>query len=298
MAQQAATPSSSDDEEEEEVACFERDTESFMLRRRRFTFPGLPPVVLNQDFVSVEGTGGAVWRPSIEFSEFVCSEEGRRCLPLAGKSVLEISSGLGLGAIVAWHLGAAPVVATDLGSKDGPMALLARNVSENCGPRAVATPQPSPGRTSRDHSRGGEAGSAPEGGSAEDEGAPPPGRRRPPPPPPPSVQSLRWGDKAQLADALRKFDGFGPDVVLACDVVFDDALLPALLETLAEAACRTTRGGGRPSLCVSHQKRNRRREDSFFAALAKRIGGGGQLRMVHQQNDLSVLMFTYLMVRH
>ncbi|CAN0272426.1 unnamed protein product, partial [Ectocarpus sp. 13 AM-2016] len=275
MAQQAATPSSSDDEEEEEeVACFERDTESFMLRRRRFMFPGLPPVVLNQDFVSVEGTGGAVWRPSIEFSEFVCSEEGRRCLPLAGKSVLEISSGLGLGAIVAWHLGAAPVVATDLGSKDGPMALLARNVSENCGTRVVATPQPSPGRTSRDHSRGGEAGSAPEGSGAEDEGAPPLGRGRPPPPPP-SVQSLRWGDKAQLVDVLRKFDGFGPDVVLACDVVFDDALLPALLETLGEAACRKTRGGGRPSLCVSHQKRNRRREDNFFAALTKRIGGGG-----------------------
>ncbi|CAN0491409.1 unnamed protein product [Ectocarpus sp. 8 AP-2014] len=95
------------------------------------------------------------------------------------------------------------------------MALLARNVSENCGPRAVATPQPSPGRTSRDHSRGGEAGSAPKGGSAEDEGAPPPGRKRLPPPFPPSVLSLRWGDKAQLADALKKFDGFGPDVVLA-----------------------------------------------------------------------------------
>lgn len=41
MAQQAATSSS--DEEEEEVACFERDTESFMLRKRRFMFPGLPP---------------------------------------------------------------------------------------------------------------------------------------------------------------------------------------------------------------------------------------------------------------
>ncbi|CAM9855854.1 unnamed protein product [Ectocarpus fasciculatus] len=283
MAQQAATTSSSDGEEEEEVACFERDTESFMLRKRRFMFPGLPPVVLNQDFVSVEGTGGAVWRPSIQFSEFVCGEEGRRFLPLAGKSVLEISSGLGLGAIVAWHLGASPVVATDLGSKDGPIALLARNVSENCGSRAVAAiPPPSPGRpTSRDNS-----------GSGEDEGGPPPGRRRPPPPAPPSVQSLRWGDKSQLAEALKRFDGFGPDVVLACDVVFDDALLPALTETLAEAACCTTRVGERPSLCVSHQKRNRRREDAFFATLAKRIGG--EWRMVHQQDDLSVFIFTYL----
>lgn len=70
----------------------------------------LPAVVLSQDFVSVEGTGGAVWRSSIQFSEFVCSEEGRRCLPLKEKSLLEISSGLGLAAIVAWHLGASPIV--------------------------------------------------------------------------------------------------------------------------------------------------------------------------------------------
>lgn len=67
-------------------------------------------VILSQDFVSVEGTGGAVWRPSVQFGKFVCGPKGRRSLPLAGKSVLEISSGLGLGAIVAWHLGASPVV--------------------------------------------------------------------------------------------------------------------------------------------------------------------------------------------
>lgn len=67
-------------------------------------------LILNQDFVTVEGTGGAVWRPSIEFVSFMCSSEGPRHLPLAGKSVLEISSGVGLGAIAAWHLGASPVV--------------------------------------------------------------------------------------------------------------------------------------------------------------------------------------------
>ena len=66
--------------------------------------------MLRQEFLCVEGTGGAVWRPSIRFAEFVCSQEGRRSLPIAGKSVLEISSGLGLGAIVAWRLGASPVV--------------------------------------------------------------------------------------------------------------------------------------------------------------------------------------------
>lgn len=71
--------------------------------------------MLHQDFVSVEGTGGAVWRPSVQFAKFVCSEEGRRCLPLEGKSLLEVSSGLGLGAIVAWHLGASSVVSVVLG---------------------------------------------------------------------------------------------------------------------------------------------------------------------------------------
>lgn len=70
----------------------------------------LHPVVIRQDFVCIEGTGGAVWRPSIQFAKFMCGPEGPRCLPLAGKAVLEISSGLGLGAIVAWHLGASPVV--------------------------------------------------------------------------------------------------------------------------------------------------------------------------------------------
>ena len=51
-----------------------------------------------------------MWRPSVQFARFVCGEEGRRYLPLAGQSLLEISSGLGLGAIVAWHLGASSVV--------------------------------------------------------------------------------------------------------------------------------------------------------------------------------------------
>lgn len=67
-------------------------------------------VILRQDFLCVEGTGGAVWRPSICFAEFVCGTAGRQCLPISGKSVLEVSSGLGLGTIVAWHLGASIVV--------------------------------------------------------------------------------------------------------------------------------------------------------------------------------------------
>lgn len=71
------------------------------------------PVQLKQNFVAVEGTGGAVWRASIAFGRFMCSPEGQRLLPLAGRSVLEIGSGLGLGAIVAWNLGASRVVSFD-----------------------------------------------------------------------------------------------------------------------------------------------------------------------------------------
>ncbi|CAM9353996.1 unnamed protein product [Pylaiella littoralis] len=301
-----------------EVSCCLEDTDSFMLRKREFLFPGLPPVVLNQDFVSVEGTGGAVWRPSVLFSSFVCGEEGRRCLPLFQKSVLEISSGLGLGAIVAWHLGAAPVVATDIGAQNGPMALLARNVAENCGRTGAATVNPTGGNRlpplptprenhgahgSSEAERAGAAGAAAvERATASQQQQRTTrettfaGGNHPlpsPPSPPPRVQSLRWGDRAQLAEALANFGGVGPDVVLACDVVFDDGLLPALTETLAEACALPTRRGTRPCLCVSTQARNRPREEKFFAGLATRLGGG-DWRMVHRRDDLSVLMFTFL----
>ncbi|CAM9657936.1 unnamed protein product [Scytosiphon promiscuus] len=262
-----------------------------MLRKREFQFAGLPPVALHQDFVCVEGTGGAVWRPSVQFSKFVCSEAGRVRLPLAGRAVLEISSGLGLGAIVAWHLGACPVVATDIDSANGPMALLARNVKENCLRECSAAAGESPGsrgdavRDSTGRASNGRKRSAEEVARGAATGCPSP-----------RVQSLRWGDAAQLREALDNFHGFGPDVVLACDVVFDDELLPALTETLVEACCLLpTREGTRPCLCVSHQKRNRGREDSFFAGLARRLGGG-EWRLVHQQDDLSVFIFSYLEV--
>eukprot|EP00903_Cladosiphon_okamuranus_P015494 g14305.t1 len=271
---------------EDELACFEDDTNSFMQRKRDFVFSGIPPVVLNQDFVSVEGTGGAVWRPSILFSEFVCSVDGHHCLPLKGKSLLEISSGLGLAAIVAWHLGATPVVATDIDAADGPIPLLARNVAENCGRAAETMPslRSNPvGQGSGDRERAAETREkGPRSTLSPTKG-----------PSPPRVQSLRWGDGAQLEEALAPFDGFGPDLVLACDVVFDVSFLPALEETLAEACALPTRHGARPRLCISHQKRNRAREDSFFAGLAKRLGPG-EWRMVHQRDELSVCIFTPL----
>lgn len=280
--------------EEDEVACFEDDTESFMQRMREFVFSDLPRVVINQDFVSIEGTGGAVWRSSIQFSEFVCSEEGRCCLPLEGKSLLEVGSGLGLGAIVAWHLGASPVVATDTDSENGPLATLARNIAENCGRAASA--RTDSGRGPRHAACGWPLGDMAAG--AQPRHAPEPRNERGPRmlsaatgfSPPPRVQSLRWGDRAQLAEAVASYGGFGPDVVLACDVAFDASALQALVETLAEACALPTREGARPRLCVSHQKRNRAREDSFFAALAGRLGHG-EWRTVHQRDDLSVLVF-------
>eukprot|EP00752_Nemacystus_decipiens_P011712 g10393.t1 len=272
---------------EDEVAYFEDETESFMQRKREFAFSGVPPVVLNQDFVSIEGTGGAVWRPSVQFSEFVCSEEGRRCLPLRGKSLLEISSGLGLAAIVAWHLGASPVVATDIDSNNGPMAILARNVAENCGLSAETPTDDIP----RQRSRAGQGLGGREG-ALEPQGAKPRTPSRATHPSPPRVQSLRWGDTAQLAGALARFDGFAPDVVLACDVAFDASSLPALEETLVEACALPTRNGARPCLCISHQTRSRAREDSFFAGLAKRLGRG-EWRMVHQRDELSVFVFAF-----
>lgn len=79
----------------------------------------------------------------------------------------------------------------------------------------------------------------------------------------------------------------------SCDVAFEASALPALEETLAEACALPTRNGkgARPCLCISHQKRSRLREDSFFARLAKRLGRGGW-QMVHRRDDLSVFIFS------
>lgn len=75
-----------------------------------------------------------------------------------------------------------------------------------------------------------------------------------------------------------------------CDVVFDEALLPALTETLVGACEMPTRWGGRSCLCISLQRRSRNREDTFFAGLARGLGGGSW-REVHREGDLSVLIF-------
>lgn len=110
-------------------------------------------------------------------------------------------------------------VATDIDSETGPMTILARNVSENCG-RAAATTQAG----SRPDLPRHPAGQGPDPRDTEQRASEPVGEEpRTLPetkdwsssPPPPRVQGLRWGDGVQLAEALAHFDGFGPDVVLA-----------------------------------------------------------------------------------
>ena len=73
-------------------------------------------------------------------------------------------------------------------------------------------------------------------------------------------------------------------------MIFDEALLPALTETLVGACALPTRSGELSRLCVSLQKRNRSRESLFFAGLARRLGGGSW-REVHREGDVSVLIF-------
>lgn len=109
------------------------------------------------------------------------------------------------------------------------MNLLARNVADNCGRAAkfcpaglppLTTPRDSDvSRDSREAATGRGTASPQQqrtrGKSVAEEERPsfllPP----PPPPSPPRVQNLRWGNRAQLAEALANFDGVGPDVVLA-----------------------------------------------------------------------------------
>ncbi|CAM9609149.1 unnamed protein product [Ascophyllum nodosum] len=283
-------------------ARFEEDTDIFRLRRREFSFPGIPAVVLRQEFLCVEGTGGAVWRPSIRFAEFVCSQEGRRSLPIAGKSVLEISSGLGLGAIVAWRLGASPVVATDIDSEHGPLRLLEENIRDNCGQLGARAGRPI--STSCSCSRKNQQQQKQEDQENCSSTSPPllePKEHTPeqdavsgaqgasiPTLPPPVVKTLRWGNRAQLLEAVASLEGHGPDIILACDVVFDETMLPALTQTLLDACALRTRDGGRPVLCVSHQRRNRAREEAFFADVSSHLGQGLE---VHREEDVSVFIF-------
>lgn len=105
-------------------------------------------------------------------------------------------------------------MATDIDSENGPMTLLARNVTENCGLAAATSRADSHrpslrdpvGLGSRDIERASEL-------QEEEEPRTSPSDTNFSSPP--RVQSLRWGDRAQLARALANFEGFGPDVVLA-----------------------------------------------------------------------------------
>lgn len=115
------------------------------------------------------------------------------------------------------------------------MTLLARNVAENCGrtsaaatatdPVSYQAPLPAP-RENNAASGSSEAAATAATGRATSSpqrtirkpsfaGGKLPSPPPPSPPPPPSVQGLRWGHKAQLAEALANFNGVGPDIVLA-----------------------------------------------------------------------------------
>lgn len=85
-------------------------------------------------------------------------------------------------------------------SENGPMSLLRQNVAANCG-RTATTAVTTNGFRNEISRNAGDAGILSEGEN---------GSRIPP-----RVQELRWGDGAQLADALAVFGGVGPDVLLA-----------------------------------------------------------------------------------
>lgn len=107
------------------------------------------------------------------------------------------------------------------------MALLARNVSANCDRTASSTnrsePRQSGGLGEEEEEEGQEEEESrcrptADGDAEREEGVLSRGQgtaRRSSPVAGVCVQELRWGDGAQLAGALAKFGGFGPDVVLA-----------------------------------------------------------------------------------
>lgn len=120
--------------EVEADGCSDGEIEALSATQRVFTFPGiLTPIVLKQDLMGIDGTGGAVWRASEVLAQWCCNDTSTRERIKGGK-ILEVGSGLGLVAITASRLGARRVVATDVDEVpgNGLLALLEINISANC----------------------------------------------------------------------------------------------------------------------------------------------------------------------
>ena len=95
----------------------------YKLAAREFALEGLPlGLRLEQRYVAVNETGGAVYDAGVVLSRWLCSQPA----VVRGLPVLELGCGPGLTALVAAALGAAEVLATDM--DDSALALARDNL--------------------------------------------------------------------------------------------------------------------------------------------------------------------------
>jgi predicted nicotinamide N-methyase len=83
------------------------DVERKMRRRAELRLPDGSVVALRQDFLTCE-TGGALWDSTVVLCAYLA-----QCCSVRDLDVLELGSGIGAGAIFAFHLGAKSITATD-----------------------------------------------------------------------------------------------------------------------------------------------------------------------------------------
>mmetsp|Transcript_19966 Transcript_19966/g.26355 ORF Transcript_19966/g.26355 Transcript_19966/m.26355 type:complete len:255 (-) Transcript_19966:409-1173(-) len=111
--------SSSDTDHEEE--------HNFYLRKRFFRYANLDTISIIQSYLSVEGTGGAVYDSADNLCKCLCSTL-RECVE--GRRLLEVGAGVGLVSVVASLLGAQQVVATDC--DPALLDIIRQNIRNNC----------------------------------------------------------------------------------------------------------------------------------------------------------------------
>ena len=117
-------------------------------------------------------------------------------------------------------------VATDIDSEHGPLRLLEENIRDNCGQLGARAGRPI--STSCSCSRKNQQQEGQEIGSFTSPPLLEPKEHTPeqdavsgaqgasiPTLPPPVVKTLRWGNRAQLLEAVASLEGHGPDIILA-----------------------------------------------------------------------------------
>lgn len=124
--------------DEQKVARFADEFYRFRQPTRKIVFLEIAePIVIEQRYLAVADTGGAVYDAAVVLAQSLCRGGPEIGGPVRGKHVVDIGTGTALTAIVAAKLGASSVAPTD-GDRTA-VELAARNVASNGWPQPNAT---------------------------------------------------------------------------------------------------------------------------------------------------------------